>query len=104
LRWTSEHAETITFQLQESRSEDFKSFKIINQGYDLASVISGKANGDYFYRIATSANDRSHLSNVIKVTVAHHPLNNAIVFFIAGAIVFFTMLVFILKGNREKIS
>jgi hypothetical protein len=89
------------FQLQESQSADFISYKVIYEGNDLARVISGKPDGEYFYRISASAEKNSVTSNVVKITVVHHPLENAVLFFIAGAIVFIGILGLIIKGNRQ---
>ena len=98
LNWSG-NAET--FQLQESSTSDFNAYKVIYEGKDLARVISGKPDGDYYYRVKTSTSDSAPgVSNVVEVTVAHHPLQNAILFFLAGAIVFIAILVLILKGNK----
>lgn len=97
LSWSGEAAQ---FQLQESTSRDFTSYKVIYKGKDLARVISGKADGEYFYRISDNENT-ALVSNVIKVTIAHHPLGTAIAFFIAGGIVFIAILFLILKGNKQ---
>jgi hypothetical protein len=87
------------FQLQESPTADFNSYKVIYTGRDLARIVSGKPNGDYYYRIADDNN--GDISNVVAVTVAHHPLKNAILFFCAGAFVFISTLILIIKGNRR---
>lgn len=86
------------FQLQESTTSDFKLFKVIYKGKDLARTISGKSDGDYFYRLVDEQS--SQISNTVKVEVSHHSLEHAILFFIAGAIVFISILFLILKGNR----
>jgi hypothetical protein len=100
LRWSG-HVNN--FQLQESRTTDFKIYKILYEGKDLARFVSGKSDGDFFYRV-TALENNPVFSNVIKVTVFHHPLENAILFFIAGAIVFISILILIIKGNKEAES
>lgn len=90
------------YQLVESTTPDFKSSKVIYRGSDLARVMSGKPDGDYFYRLQTHRDNQSYTSNVVKVTVAHHPLRNAILFFIAGAIVFSSIIILIVRGNKEE--
>jgi len=90
------------YQLLESTTPDFKSFQVIYQGSDLARFMSGKSNGEYFYRLQIRRDNQSYTSNVVKVTVAHHPLRNAILFFIAGAIVFVSIIILIVKGNKEE--
>lgn len=89
--------------LQESSTEDFKSFNNIYKGKDLARVMSGKSDGDYFYRVVDPEN-QSRVSNLVKISVKHHPLENAFLFFIAGAIVFIATLVLIVRGNKEKVN
>ena len=86
-----------SFQLQESTESDFSSYTVLYEGRDLARVISGKSNGDYYYRINTLSNS----SNVVKVTVAHHSLNTAILFFLTGAVVFVSILILIIKGSKK---
>lgn len=89
-----------SFQLQESTAPDFNSFKILYEGKDLARVISGKSDGDYYYRLLSNEGNTSQVSNTVKVTVSHHPLENAVMFFVAGAIVFLAILYLIFKGRR----
>lgn len=86
------------FLLQESTIPDFKSFNVIYEGNDLARVISGKPDGDYFYRLVDSKS--SQISNTVKVEVIHHSLTHAILFFSAGALVFTSILFLVLKGIR----
>lgn len=100
LSWSGE---SDNYQLQESRSADFQKFTIVYEGHDLARVMSGKPDGDYYYRVI-DPDDHSHTSEVIQVSVAHHPLENAFYFFIAGAIVFIATLVLIIRGNRQSTS
>lgn len=92
------------FQLQESTTSDFSSFNVIYEGKDLARVMSGKSDGHYFYRLTTTSNNQLHTSNTLKVTVAHHPLRNAILFFIAGAIVFVSIIILIIRGHRQEVN
>lgn len=97
LQWSGQFN---NFQLQESTSSDFNEYKILYEGKDLARFVSGKPDGDFYYRVKVIENN-SLVSNVVKVSVLHHPLENAILFFFAGAIVFVSILVLIVKGNRQ---
>jgi hypothetical protein len=99
LSWSGK---TKTFELQESSEPTFVSYRTVYQGSDLATIISGKPDGDYFYRIQSIGDDPRQQSEIIKVTVAHHPLSTAFMFFIAGAIVFLATLFLILKGKRQN--
>jgi len=98
LKWTGTSPH---YKLQESLTHDFTSFKTLYSGSDLATVLSGKPDGDYYYRVVATSKQNVH-SNIVKVSVAHHPLINAFLFFIAGAIVFIATLVLIIKGNRQQ--
>ena len=88
------------FQLQESANPDFKAFKLIYTGKDLARVISGKPDGDYYYRLVSVDSSSLQVSNTVKVAVKHHSLNHAFLFFLAGAIVFIAIVSLIFKGQR----
>ena len=99
LKWSGNSSR---YKLQESLSPDFTSFKTRYRGADLTTVISGKADGDYYYRVVDDNNNQQDIhSNIVKVSVIHHPLINAFLFFIAGAIVFTALLILIFRGNRQ---
>ncbi len=102
LHWESEHSGA--WQLQESKHANLEDYKVIYTGPDLARIISGKSDGSYYYRIVAANNPAAHMSNIVTVTVAHHPLTNAFVFFIIGAFIFLAILVSILKGNRNNMQ
>jgi hypothetical protein len=102
LQWSA-HNYTGNWQLQESQDASLQTFKVIYSGPDLARVISGKSDGIYYYRVATDTTTAPRTSNVIKVTVAHHPLSNAFAFFTVGALIFLAILVSIITGNRKNI-
>lgn len=90
------------YQLQESTSPNFTVFKTIYHGSDLATVISGKPDGDYYYRIYVDNSKPNVHSNIVRVSVKHHSLVNAFLFFIAGAFVFFALLIVIIRGNKQQ--
>ena len=76
----------------------------IYDGPDLASVISGKPNGTYGYRI--SAFDDQHnmvaQSQQLKVIVAHHSLTRAWLIFALGALVFVVILVVVQRESAKS--
>lgn len=92
------------WHLQESSDTDLNNFKDIYSGPDLARVISGKSDGIFYYRVITDTTPSPQMSNIVKVTVAHHPLSNAFLFFGVGALIFMAILVSILQGNRNNIQ
>lgn len=102
LRWQSNSPGP--WQLHESENSDLKGYKVIYSGPDLARVISGKSSGIYYYQVVANKNPVPEKSNIVKVTVAHHPLTNAFLFFIVGAFIFLAILFSIFKGNRTNIQ
>jgi hypothetical protein len=88
------------YRLEESSTADFTTYQTLYQGHDLATVISGKSDGIYYYRISMGTEQAVTFSNTVKVTVTHHSLRNAILFFIAGATVFLATFILIIKGNQ----
>jgi hypothetical protein len=86
--------------LQEAETPDFASPRVVYRGADNARVMSGKSNGDWYYR-ARTAGSESEFGNVVKVTVQHHSLPRAFAFFALGAVVFLTTLGVIVKGARS---
>lgn len=76
----------------------------IYDGPDLASVISGKPNGTYRYRVR--AIDALHnvvaQSNQIAVVVAHHSLLRAWLIFSLGAFVFVAILVVVQRESAKS--
>jgi hypothetical protein len=86
--------------LQEAASPDFRSPREVYRGADNARVMSGKADGDWYYR-ARTAGSGSDFGNVVRVTVEHHPVERAFAFFSLGALVFLITLGVIIRGARS---
>lgn len=94
---------TNQYRLLESRNPRFDHNKVIYEGPDLATVLSGKANGSYYYRVAVLDHHTPiAVSNTVKVEVVHHSLYKALLFFALGAGVFLATLLLILRGNRHN--
>jgi hypothetical protein len=96
LRWYSARP----VELEESQDPEFSSAEIIYRGSDAARVMSGKRDGDLYYRVRDT--DDGTFSNVVKVTVRHHSLERAMAFFSLGAIVFLATLLLIATGVRGE--
>jgi len=93
------------FELVEATRPDFTDARLLYQGPDLATVLSGKPDGDYYYRIrALDADGASPWSEAVHVTVRHHPLARALTFLVLGAIVFVATLLLILRGEARTRS
>lgn len=96
LHWSNNQAGD--FVLQESRKPDFSNADILYQGPDTATLVSGRKNGTYYYRVR-SADAGNNWSNSVKVNVTHHPLSRAFMFFSLGALVFVATLTMVIRGN-----
>jgi len=93
---------TNKFELVESRDPEFTRIVTIYRGADTATVISGKPDGTYYYRVRlayTKTGATANWSNSASITVKHHPLSRAFMFFALGALVFLSTLVVIVRGN-----
>ena len=95
LRWSAE----APVDLQESASPQFESPRSVYSGSDAARVISGKPDGDWYYRVVEA---NGNFSDTIKVAVRHHPIERAIGFFTVGAVVFMATLLLIVSGARRR--
>lgn len=101
LTWSAPaHAKEL--ELRESRQPDLSDYRSIYTGPDLARTMSGKPDGDYYYQIVSMSRDDPRESDIVKVKVAHHSLANAFMFFTLGAVVFLSILISILLGNRDS--
>ena len=105
LQW--EASETPT-RLVESLDPAFKTSVVLYEGPDTARLISGKSDGNYFYRLEragaefAAGNQAEVVSNTLQVTVKHHSLVRAFTFFAIGAAVFAATLALVLFGGRNE--
>lgn len=86
-------------RLVESRSATFEESRSIYDGADTARLMSGKPDGDWFYRLE-AVGSGAVVAGPIRVRVAHHPIRRAVAFFGLGAAVFVATLGLIVAGNR----
>jgi hypothetical protein len=61
--------------------------------------MSGKPDGDWYYRIGEA---NGNFSDTVKISVRHHPIERAIGFFAVGAVVFTATLLLIVSGARHR--
>jgi len=100
LNWESD-AEI--FELQEASSPGFKETTTPYSGPDRATVISGKPDGTWHYRIRASVNGQpGSWSNPVAVTVAHHSLARALMFLVLGFIIFVAIVLTILRSRKTE--
>jgi len=88
------------FQLQWATHDDFSDADDYYRGPDLATYISGLANGNYYFRLreVRAGSGRSDWSVPVKVVVEHHSLNLAFTLFGIGGLVFALTLLVVLRG------
>lgn len=86
------------YEIQQSTDPDFERSKIIYNGPDLATFISGLKNGTYYYRVRAKGSD---WSNVITIHVRHHSLQLAFMLFALGGIVFLLTVFVVVKGTLQ---
>lgn len=87
------------YELQQAGDESFGEAKVIYQGPDRASFVSGLENGTYFFRVRAQGQD---WSNVMKLEVAHHSLTFTFVLLGLGGIVFLCTAGMVLYGVRKS--
>lgn len=104
LSWTPpDAAAPLAFELQESSAPDFTGAVIAYRGPDRATTHSGRADGDYHFRVRALAGDVAGAwSTPVIVQVRHHSLLRAGLFFALGALVFVATLGLILRGARPE--
>jgi hypothetical protein len=96
LRWEAEEP----IRLVEATDPGFRDAAVLYRGSDTASVISGKPDGIWYYRIE-AADGGAILTDPITVTVRHHSLQRAFSFFALGAVVFVMTLGLILLARPK---
>lgn len=96
LSWETEAGRV---ELQEATAPGFRSPVISYSGPDRATVISGKPNGEWYYRVRAVEEDRPESwSETVKVTVAHHNPSRALLFLSVGIVVFVAIVMMIVRG------
>ena len=100
LSWETDAAQV---ELQEANDAAFSHAHTYYKGADRAAVVSGKANGTWYYRIrAIDEGQAGPWSSALLVTVAHHSLSRALLFFAVGLLVFVAIAVVVIRGAGES--
>jgi hypothetical protein len=88
------------FELQEATGSGFDRPTTLYRGPDTATVISGKPDGTWYYRVRAATDAGSDAwSNALAVTVDHHDLGRALLFLALGFAVFIAIVVTVLRGK-----
>ena len=97
LSWEMDNAGRV--ELEQADNPTFTDAVLRYRGPDRASVISGMPNGEWYYRVRTVGKlGAGPWSKSVAVTVTHHPLARALMFFALGVVVFLATVVLILRG------
>ena len=109
LRWSVEENPGARLILQQSANPDFAEFTAANgeptsiDQWDVSNAVqftqSGLDNGDYYYRLT----DDFGVSNTVQVTVEHHSLVRALMFFSMGLLLFLILVAMIIVGHRRTV-
>lgn len=96
-------ADAVRVELQQAANPEFHSARTLYIGPDRATVISGKPDGVWYYRMRTVDAGRSgQWSESLAVTVSHHSLGRAVAFFALGVVIFLGILVVVVRGARQS--
>lgn len=99
LSWTADLPPGNDFVLEESTTADFTAARVIYRGPDRASLLSGRVDGEYHYRIRVldAHGTPGVWSAPTRVEVRHHPLGRAGAFFLLGLFVFVALVYAVLR-------
>jgi hypothetical protein len=90
-------------ELQESADPVFRDPATRYVGHDSATLISGKPDGQWYYRVrALSDTHTGDWSNTVAITVNHHSLVRAVLFLSLGIIVFITIVLLVIRGPGRQ--
>lgn len=90
-------ADTGAMRVEEARDADFSEPRLLYRGEDHATIVTGRADGDYHYRLRADAAGSGVVARVT-VSVRHHPLARALSFFAAGLFVFLATVWLVVRG------
>jgi hypothetical protein len=66
-----------------------------------SSTQTGLDNGTYYYRVK---NNYDEWSNIVRVTVKHHSLDKAFLFFTSGFCLFICIVTSLIIGHKNTVS
>jgi len=86
-------------QLEQATGPAHADPRIIYEGGDTSTVISGLPDGEYRFRLRAA--DADAWADEARVRVEHHSLARAFGFFAVGGLVFLVLIVAILRGRTR---
>ncbi|WP_018233269.1 hypothetical protein [Thioalkalivibrio thiocyanodenitrificans] len=101
LRWALDDVDVDRYTVEEAADPDFTDPAVLYEGADRATVISGRSDGTFHFRVRASLADggESGWSDTQTVEVVHHPRAQAIGLFILGGLVFLATVGLIVAGT-----
>lgn len=84
--------------LEMAREADFRDARELYKGPNRSSFVTGLADGDYYLRLRAGTGEESR---PLRLTVAHHPLAQALWLAAMGAAIFLAVVAVILRGARD---
>jgi hypothetical protein len=83
--------------LEEARDPSFAEVRVVYRGADKGTVLTGRSDGVYHYRVRPVAGAGGPGASVT-VEVEHHPIGRALGFFAVGLFVFVSTIVLVARG------
>jgi hypothetical protein len=101
LTWSTSAQASVN--IQKSLDESFSESTTVYRGKDNASVITGLMDGEYYFRARSEYPDGgvSAWSETVLLSVEHHSLTKATLFFALGGIVFLATMLLIAFGAKR---
>lgn len=102
LMWKpAEKSEGLTYELQQSATADFSSFKTRYTGPDLGSVLSGLAEGEYHFRVRV-AEPQGDWSKPVAIEIKYIERWQVLLLLSVGVTVFVATIATLLAGHLRK--
>lgn len=99
LEWSpAKTARGLQFEVQQADNPAFDETKVIYQGPDRATFVSGLENGTYFFRVRVKGQE---WSDVLEMKVVHHSLSLTYILLGLGGMVFLCTAGMVLHGVRK---
>jgi len=87
--------------LEEAGDDAFRDVHVVYRGADEGTVLTGRPEGVYFYRVRAAGAPESEAVRAF-VQVEHHSFGRALVFFVVGLVVFVSTIGLVVRGPDER--
>ncbi|SET03719.1 hypothetical protein SAMN05216326_1109 [Nitrosomonas marina] len=100
LNW--QNKELIPVELQQAAQSSFDNPITLYEGKNSSLMLSGLADGTYYYRIRAHQKQPGTWSDTVRLDVAHYSLARVWLLFVAGALVFLSVAWVIVRGAADE--